>query len=86
MNGITLSVISILIHNGDNWSRLLMIQSTNISNGNWSSIIIINDSNVYMPVWGCIDDSNLLTSGPSISTPSNQLLIMCDIVGGNVDK
>ena len=86
MNGIPLSVISILIHNGDNWSRLLMIQSTNISNGNWSSIIIINDSNVYMPVWGCIDDSNLLTSGPSISTPSNQLLIMCDIVGGNVDK
>ena len=73
MNGITLSVIIILIHNGDNWSRLLMIQSTNISNGNWISSIIVNASNVDMPVWRKIDDSYIPTSTPPhISTPFNQ--------------
>ena len=39
-----------------------------------------------MTMWGIIDDSNILTSNPSISTPVNQLLIMCVVVVVHVDK
>ena len=63
-----------------------MIQITNSRNFNWSNLTIIYASNVYMPLWGNIDDSDILTIDPSISTPVNQLLIMCAIVSIRVDK
>ena len=63
-----------------------MIQSTNGSNGNWSNLMIIYSFNVDIPVWECIDDSEILTGNPSISTPVNQWLTMCAVLGGHVDK
>ena len=39
-----------------------------------------------MPVWGRIYDTNILTSDPYISNPVNQLLEMCAVTGGHVDK
>ena len=61
MNGIPLSMIFILVHNDDNLDSLWMIQTTNGNNDKWSNIIIINALNADIPVWGLIDNSNILS-------------------------
>ena len=86
MNGLPLSMICIVMHNDDIWARLCMIQITKSGNRNWSYLIIINDSNVDMTVWIHIDNSNILTRDSYIGNPINQLLKMCSVVDGRLDK
>ena len=86
MNGIPLTMMCILVNNYDNWSSLLMIQSTKASNENWHNVIIMNSFNFYMPMWVLIDYSNILIINPSISTLVNQLLKMCAAMGVHIYK
>ena len=86
MNGLSLSMICILVHNYYNRSSLWMVQITNGRNGNQSNLMIIYPSNFDMPVWGCIDDEIILTSDTSISTPEDKWLKICEVVVGFLDK
>ena len=86
INGIPLFMICILVHNDDNLDILWTIQSTNCRNGEWINIVIISYYNVDMLVWVCMKDSDIPTSYPYISTPVNQLLTMCAVVGKHIYK
>ena len=86
MNGGTYFIVCILVHNFDNCSSLLICQGTNGGNGNWINLMIIYTLNFYMPVWGRIYYSNILTINPSIVILFNKWLIILSVVCGHVYK
>ena len=86
INCLPLFMIWILVHNDDNLDILWTRQNTNCSNGEWINIMIINYYNVYMLVWVRMEYSDIPTSYPYISTPVNQLLTMCAVVGEHIYK
>ena len=86
MNGLPFFMICILVQYNYNWDNLWMIQSTNRINSNCFYLILIDASNVEMPVWGSIDDSNILTRNPPIIIPVNQLLTVFVVVVVHVYK
>ena len=61
MNGLSPSMVCILLHNDDNWDSLAMGQITNSINGNLSNVMIFNYSDVDMHVWRIIYDINFPT-------------------------
>ena len=86
MNSPPLSLISILVHNYDNWASLWMSLMNNGSNGNWSKLMIIYASNVDIIGWVHIDGSNILANKYPIRTVINQILKMCVDVGWRINK